>query len=383
MTNFNEWDRKAQDLVKEAEEDDQREKAASDLALGLQDGPKGPPTQKADEQREAMGGHSEMRRNFIKEQQEKEVVLDHKGAADTIVVTKEVAGNSAVRLDGCRDVTYQIPAGVKLVKLFVDRCERVKVLVEETLATSWVEVSHCSDIEIRAKCSIATVQCDECTDGPVRIIFSEPEHMATFFHQNSPMLEVALDGEEMTKVGKAGGRQFVTRPGPHGFATEEVIRGKGDFPLNLTDPKAGSASEPDAEASPASEASRAQAEAKRQEGNAAFKANDFLQAALYYTEAIELCPDLHLAWANRAQCFLHTGQPEKALTDATRCTELAPDYAKGWFRMGIALHALRRFGEAIGPLTEAEKLDPKNSQIPEAIKMAQLMCQRHGPDGSH
>merc|ERR1711933_138146 len=111
-------------------------------------------------------------------------------------------------------------------------------------------------------------------------------------------------------------------------------------------------------------------EEKRLEGNNAFRANDFLQSALHYTEAIELCPTLHLAWANRAACWLSTAQPEKALEDSIRCIELQPDYAKGWFRKGIALHALRRFGEAVPPLTEAERLEPKNSQIPDAIKMS-------------
>ena len=33
---------------------------------------------------------------------------------------------------------------------------------------------------------------------------------------------------------------------------------------------------------------------------------------------------------------------------------------------------------AISALLEAEKLDPKNSQIPEAIKKAQLMARQHG-----
>merc|ERR1719437_384752 len=86
--------------------------------------------------------------------------------------------------------------------------------------------------------------------------------------------------------------------------------------------------EPEAEIPPADEERRARAEAKRAEGNEAFRANDFMQAAVYYTEAIELCADLHLAFANRAACFLKTGQPERALADAERCTELEPGYAK-------------------------------------------------------
>jgi len=373
--------------LKEAEEDDRQAKEASDRALGLEGGAKGPPMAKAEEQRANMSELSNTRRNIIAEQQSKEVTFDHKGVEETIVVTTEEVGSRALRLDGCRDVAYTVPEGVQLLKLFVDRCERVKIHLENKLITSVMEISHCSDVEVRARCPLSTVQCDECTQKPVRLIFSEPEHVATFFHQNSPALEIALDGEEVAKVGKGEARQLVTRHGPNGFATEVVVRGESEFPLNLqASIQAMGCSaplvEPEAEASPAAEEKHAQAEARRSEGNAAFRANDFVQAAVFYTEAIDLCPDLHLAWANRAQCFLQTGDPEKALHDATRCTELAPEYAKGWFRRGMALHALRRFGEAIPPLTQAEKLDPKNSQIPEAIKMAQLMARRHGPGES-
>merc|ERR1712083_1266375 len=124
---------------------------------------------------------------------------------------------------------------------------------------------------------------------------------------------------------------------------------------------------------------RAKALAKREEGNVAFRASDFLQAAVIFTEAIEICDDVHELWANRAQCFLKTGQPERALQDATRCTELAPQYAKGWFRKGMALHATRKYAAAIQALCDAEKIDPSNAQIVEAIKMAQLMARKHGP----
>merc|ERR1712039_59593 len=244
-----------------------------------------------------------------------------------------------------------------------------------------LEINHCADVEIRANCPIATVQCDECTEGAVRILFSELEHIGTFYHQNSPALEVAVDGHDLTKIGNAEHRQFATspRPEPGAFYTHEVVRGENDYPLHINpgDPAKLATQGESEKVNSSDEQQRARAEAKRADGNNAFKANDFLQAAVYYTEATGLCPDLHLAWANRALCMLQTGQLERALDDATKCTELAPDYAKGWFRKGVALHGLKRYGEAIPALVKAEAVDPKNSQIPEAIKMAQLMCRKH------
>jgi hypothetical protein len=385
----NDWDRRATRLVEEADEEDEQAKAENDAACGLRDGPQGPPTQRSSQQRGEMGGHSQQRRNFIAEQQAREITLEHSDQAEPVVISAEQCGGRAVRLQGSRGVVYSIPKEVTLLKLFVDRCSNVEVRIGCRLTTSTLEVSHCSDVRLYADSAISTVQCDECAEGPVLISFSEPEHMGTFFHQNSPSLEVAVEGQTPARFGSAAHRQFVSKlsAGSSEFITEEVVRGEKEFPVNM-DPAArarlvASHGEPEAEATPLVEQQRAQAEAKREEGNSAFKASDFLQAAVYYTEAIHLCPSLHLAWANRAQCMLQTGQPEKALEDATRCTELAPEYAKGWFRKGMALHALKRFGEAIPALVKAEQVDPKNPQIPEAIKMAQLMCRKHGPGEQH
>lgn len=390
MTNYNKWDKKANDLVDADEEEDKAAKAENDKACGLEDGPQGPPTAAARERRSEMGSHSGERKNFIADQQGREVSVTHTGkpnAIETVVLSAEEANGKALRLSGSIYVSYEIPEGVELLKLFVDKCKNITVTLKNSITTSTVEVYQCSDLLFRSEKSVATVQCDECAAAPVRFTFAEPEMIGAFYHQNSPSLEVHVDGDEVARFGRAEERQFVTRPSSEQgkFVTEALLRGERDFPVNAggmsTPSETAVATEPDAEALTVSEEMRQKAEKKRLEGNEAFRANDFLQAAAHYTESLGMCPDLHLACANRAQCFLHTGQPEKALEDAARCTELAPDYAKGWFRKGMALHALRKYGTAIPALTKAEDLDPKNTQIPEAIKMAQLMCRKHGPEG--
>lgn len=392
MTNFGEWDKKAKALEKEAEEEEKREKEENDKALGLQDGPQGPATAKAKSARKEMSEHSVNRRNFIAEQQAKEINLTHTSSDEVIVLTETEHGGRAVRLQGCEHVAYEIPAGVQLIKFFVDNCKNVTVVVKHPLTTSNIEVCRSSDVTIKAYCAISTVQCDECTEGPVRFWFNDEQHVGNLIHQNSPALQVQVEGAEFVEgrdyvdLGLAGRSQYIARCSAGiGWINEPIVRGEGDFPVNAmgdaSQRPAAQGHEPEAEAAPAPEERRQRAEAKRAEGNAAFKANDFLQAAVFYTEAINIDPDLHISYANRAQCFLHTAQPEKALEDSIRCTEMAPEYAKGWFRKGMSLHALKRYGEAIPALGEAEKLDPKNSQIPDAIKMAQLMCRKHGPNG--
>ena len=120
------------------------------------------------------------------------------------------------------------------------------------------------------------------------------------------------------------------------------------------------------------------ADVRRLEGNRALQANDYAQATKCYTEAIVLCPELHLPWANRAECWIRMGKPNEALEDAIKCTELAPDYAKGWFRRGKALRDLKRLEEAICAFSRAGSLDPKNSQISDSIRMAREMIEGAG-----
>ncbi|CAE7826166.1 HOP1 [Symbiodinium sp. CCMP2592] len=116
------------------------------------------------------------------------------------------------------------------------------------------------------------------------------------------------------------------------------------------------------------------------EGNHRMQSNSFCvntrrvrRNLSYHTDG---APDLGAVWANRAQCWLKMGDHEKACADAEKCTEVEPMNPKGWFRKGISLHAMQRYAEAIPALLEAEKLEPSNKQILDAIKMAQLMARK-------
>jgi len=362
-------------LVKEAEDDDEAEKKKADEALGLTEGPQGPPVAKAKAQRKKMGKHSEKRENFIAEQQKREQVITHTGETEPIEI--EDAQDKALRIRGSKDVTYRLGPNVTLLKLYVEKCTNVRVIVACHVKTQFLEVNHAVNVEIRCEAPVSTFQCDECTKGYFRVIFTEPEFMGTFFHQNCPNLEVSMFSQEFVKVGVPSPVQLHTTAGVSGsLETEAVVRGEKEFPLNLNRPRG---SKPLSEEEITPEETKIRAEEKRLEGNEAFRSSDYLQAAVYYTEAINHNSTLYLPFANRAQCFLKTGQPEKGLDDAIKCIELAPDYAKGWFRKGMALQAVEKFGPAIVAFVQAEKLDPKNYHIQDAIKMAQLMARKKGP----
>lgn len=118
-------------------------------------------------------------------------------------------------------------------------------------------------------------------------------------------------------------------------------------------------------------------------GNEAFQNGEYMQAILLYTRAIEesagldeidntLFPARHVLFANRSACFLKMGHHENALEDAVHCVELQPSYIKGHFRKGLALHAMKRYDEAMPCLVEALRMEPNNKQVQQAVKFCEV-----------
>eukprot|EP00908_Phaeocystis_cordata_P010581 Transcript_21437.p2 GENE.Transcript_21437~~Transcript_21437.p2 ORF type:complete len:483 (-),score=148.52 Transcript_21437:993-2441(-) len=105
---------------------------------------------------------------------------------------------------------------------------------------------------------------------------------------------------------------------------------KAPAPANAAKPS-------DAPSDPA--AAAAAADEVKARGTAAFKAGDYKKAAELYYEASRTAPECHTHFSNLALALLKLGQPQHAATAAQRCTELAPTFAKGHYRLGQALRA--------------------------------------------
>mmetsp|Transcript_40420 Transcript_40420/g.68930 ORF Transcript_40420/g.68930 Transcript_40420/m.68930 type:complete len:579 (+) Transcript_40420:43-1779(+) len=141
-------------------------------------------------------------------------------------------------------------------------------------------------------------------------------------------------------------------------------------------------------------------EEQKAKGNEAFTSGEYAQAVLFYTLALDRAADLpdataakerlssgkssssaetleqlfprHIVLSNRSACFLKLGHHEKALADGSDAQLLEPTYVKGTFRKGLALHAMGRYREAIDALAAAQKLEPKNKQIKQALQFAEV-----------
>jgi tetratricopeptide (TPR) repeat protein len=72
--------------------------------------------------------------------------------------------------------------------------------------------------------------------------------------------------------------------------------------------------------------------------------------------------------SNRAAAFIHLGKETKAIKDAEQAIELKPDWAKGYFRKGAALAALRKWDESIQMLEKALEVDPKSKEIATVLR---------------
>lgn len=57
-----------------------------------------------------------------------------------------------------------------------------------------------------------------------------------------------------------------------------------------------------------------------------------------FSQAIMVEPQNHVLYSNRSGAYASKKEFDQALEDATKTTEIKPDWAKGWGRKGAALH---------------------------------------------
>nr|POE62842.1 heat shock protein sti1 like [Quercus suber] len=110
------------------------------------------------------------------------------------------------------------------------------------------------------------------------------------------------------------------------------------------------------------------ADALKAEGNKLFAAKDFTGAVDKFSQAIEADPANHVLYSNRSGAYASLRQFDKALADATKTTEIKPDWAKGWGRKGAALHGTGDLVGAVDAFEEALKLDSSNAQAKSGLE---------------
>lgn len=102
---------------------------------------------------------------------------------------------------------------------------------------------------------------------------------------------------------------------------------------------------------------------KVRQSNAACQNGDFVTAVALYTDALALDPTNYILFSNRSAARIKQGQFSLALQDAIKAKELCPQWAKAYFRQGVALQCLGRYGEALAAFSGGLAQDVNSKQL--------------------
>ena len=368
----------------------------------------------------------EEKKQMLREAKERWEHTEEKEMSRRVTIEKETEVTRAIRAEELeqnskslhfREVakcSYEIKKCAKPIKVFIESAKDTTISCAGTVKTSTMEIWNCSNCEITFESGAAstkTTQIDECEN--VTLLFPSRNTIGSIYHATTSGLslvftdESMLDGRNIHLVevnekeennvddGSGGGggggeggsnnnsrvRQHVTRFVNGEILTERVIRGKDEFPTTARELNANSVEEAEVKAK---EERRAANKAK---GNEAFKTGDYGSAIAHYELSLqdtELDSDKSIVYSNRAACFLKLGRLEEALKEAERSVSLDEKNVKGNFRVGLALHALKRYGEAVKALEKAQSLEKKkqNKDIENAIRMAEFMGRKQAAETS-
>ena len=122
------------------------------------------------------------------------------------------------------------------------------------------------------------------------------------------------------------------------------------------------------------------ANALKDEGNEAFRKGDTQRAVECYTQAISLNPDDHVFYSNRSAAYMKLDSISKALKDGEMCLKLAPNWGKGYNRLGVAQQGLKRYDAALVTFRHGLELEPSSSALQAALKECEAMMERNMRD---
>lgn len=111
-----------------------------------------------------------------------------------------------------------------------------------------------------------------------------------------------------------------------------------------------------------------EAEKYKVKGNDAFKAGDHLKAIEMYTYATELDPKNPIFFTNRSNAYYLMKNFEKSARDAGKAIKNDEGWAKGHYRLGMALWAMKDLVGAETAFKRACSIDSKNKAFEGALQ---------------
>ena len=89
---------------------------------------------------------------------------------------------------------------------------------------------------------------------------------------------------------------------------------------------------------------------------------NFKRAEQHLSSAIELDPENHVFYSNRAAAYMAMEKFDRALKDANECVRLQPTWAKGYSRQAAALLSMGDLPAAREACLKGLDLEPDNVQ---------------------
>ena len=111
----------------------------------------------------------------------------------------------------------------------------------------------------------------------------------------------------------------------------------------------------------------------KEEGNTFFKERKYDLAIKAYTEALALTDiDSHLLFSNRSAAYTFNNMMAEAMQDAKTCIQLKPEWSKGYFRLGKALHQKDDISEAFINFYKGLLLEPKSEELRKMVEQTRV-----------
>lgn len=101
----------------------------------------------------------------------------------------------------------------------------------------------------------------------------------------------------------------------------------------------------------------------KEDGNVAFKAENFPEAVKHYTEAIKRNPQDHIPYSNRAGALIKLMAFEDAVKDCDKCLELCPTFVRAFTRKAQAYMLTKQYHKALKMYDDGLKLDAENADL--------------------